>query len=115
MRVIRGFSTHPEQPLTSPWLDRSGVMIEWRGGDVCHPRGNGDWFRPPYFAKVFRAFVRWPVLPFLSVRFGRFGFYVGAKGYGVDSPAYRNWLPGAEVFTGSQAIMLSVRFSRWMP
>jgi hypothetical protein len=109
MKVIRGLSTNKAQLLTAPFPATTGVFIELRGGDICHPQGTGEWFKPPYFARVFRAFCRWPICPFISWRFGSHGGYIGAKAYGVDSPAYNNWLPPEEVYDGSQAIMLSIR------
>jgi len=149
MKVIRGLSTNPAQPATSPFPEKNGLFIELRGGDFCHPRGNGNWFKPPYFAKITRFWLPyqtakalalflctvalvsavqlyqhglavWPfifLLPaplfnpgvFISWRFGRHGGYIGAKCYGVDSPAYKHWLPASEVYEGSQAIMFSIR------
>lgn len=109
MKVSRGFSTHPQHPITAPFLSSGGLMVEFRGGDFCHPLGAGDWFKPPYFEKVARFFVRFPVLPFISYRIGNRAGYFGAKAYGVDSPEYKNWLPAEDVFDGSQAIMFSIR------
>jgi len=109
MRITRGLSTNTTQPATAPFPLSSGIFMELRGGDICHPIGSGDWFKHPYFKRVFRAFCRWPVLPFISWRFGSKGGYIGAKIYGVDSPEYKNWLPEKDVFEGSQAIMLSIR------
>lgn len=109
MIVIRGLSTNRAQPLTSPFPAGQGIFIELRGGDILHPRGQGDWFRPPYFARIFRAFCRWPVLPFVSWRLGTWGGYLGAKAYGADSDAYRAWMPAGDVGDGSVALMLSIR------
>lgn len=99
-------------PLTQPFPDKTGLHLSLRGGDVVYPRGPGNWFAAPYFdpAKVIHFFLRWPLIPFVSWRIGKRGGYIGAKGFGVDSDAYKNWLPPAEVYPGSQAVMLiSVR------
>ena len=109
MKIFRGLSTNRAQPATSPFPLKSGIFIEFRGGDFCHPAGSGDWFKPPYFAKVYRRFISWPVVPFVSWRFGKRAGYIGAKIWGVDSPAYKNWLPEHEVYDGSQAFMISIR------
>jgi len=58
---------------------------------------------------VTRFYLRWPVLPFISWRFGKHAGYAGAKIWGVDSPSYKHWLPESEVYAGSQAIMFSIR------
>lgn len=109
MRVIRGLSTNKDQPSTAPFRKTSGIFIEFRGGSFCHPLGQGDWFKPPYFERVLHFFLGWPIIPFISWRIGNRGGYFGAKIYGVDSEAYKNWLPAEEVYDGSQAIMFSIR------
>lgn len=109
MKVIRGYSTYKEQSITSPFPNRNGIFIEFRGGNFVHPLGNGKWFEPPYFDKVINKYIKWPIIPFISWKFGKHGGYIGAKAYGVDSPAYKHWLPEEEVYEGSQAIMFSVR------
>jgi hypothetical protein len=49
---------------------------------------------------------------FISIRIGHWAMYWGAKGFGVDSEQYKNWLPPESVYEGSQAIMgLSARMS----
>lgn len=110
MKILRGISTDKTQPLTAPFPVNGHVFLEFRGGDILHPLGAGDWFRPPYFARVFRAFCAWRILPFLSWRFGSVGGYIGAKVYGADSDAYCNWMNSSDVFPGSLALMFSVRF-----
>lgn len=110
MKVLRGWSTKPEQQLTSPFLENNGIFIEFRGGDFCHPKGStGNWFTPPYFTEVIRKYFSKPIIPFISYRIGNKGGYFGAKAYGVDSEAYKNWLPPEEVYDGSYAIMFSIR------
>lgn len=111
MRVIRGLSTNRNQPATSPFPAANGLFIELRGGDVCDPIGAGsNWFSPPFPRHVIRYFCRWPVLPYLSWRFGRRAGYLGWKIYGVDSPVYGQWLcQPSEVYDGSQALSLTAR------
>lgn len=102
------------EPLTTPYPSKSGFIFRLLGGDVIYPLGNGDWFRPPYFDRVIRFFMPIPIMPFLSIRLGRFGFYFGCKVFGVDSPAYANWMcDRSQVYPGSQSMMLiSIRFTR---
>lgn len=101
-------------PITSPYPTSSGIIVHLIGGDVVQPLGGGDWFKPPYFNRVFRSYTRIPFMPFISVRLGRFGFYAGSKVFGVDSPAYLVWMvPKEEVYEGSLAMMAcSIRGSR---
>ncbi|MRR50800.1 MAG: hypothetical protein EG825_07760 [Rhodocyclaceae bacterium] len=59
--------------------------------------------------------VTLPFVPgqYIAVRAGRFGFYIGSKIYGVDSPAYPLWLcDAADVFPGSMALCMTARFTR---
>lgn len=114
MKVLRGWSTNKDWPLVKPFLEKSGIFVEFRGGDFIFPKGKGEWFKPPYFPKgVFRSFLTWPWLPFITIRIGNWGMYFGAKAFGVDAPAYKEWMcDPAEVYDGSQAIMFSIRMSR---
>lgn len=114
MNVIRAISTMPDNPATSPFPIRNGLLAELRGGDVCDPVGVGtNWFSPPFPKRVLRWRCRWPVLPYIACRWGRFGFYMGWKIYGVDAPEYKDWLcDPAEVYAGSQAMCFTIRFSK---
>lgn len=111
--VVQGGASD-EIEATTPYPTANGFILRLMGGDVVHPLGDGDWFKPPYFARVLRFRVPLPVMPFFSVRIGRFGFYIGSKVFGVDSPAYAAWMvPEDEVYEGSLAMMLcSIRFTR---
>jgi len=109
MRIIRGFSTHSSQPLTSPFLESNGLFIEFRGGDFCDPIDGGQWFGPKFPKRILRFFLKYPVLPFISYRIGKRAGYIGAKAYGVDSEAYKNWMKPEEVYDGSQALCFSMR------
>lgn len=102
-------TTSPAQPPTDPFRQSFGITLALRGGDICHPLGVGDWFKPPYFKEVFRFWLEWPIAPYITWRVGNCGGYIGAKIYGVDSEAYRNWLPPSEVYVGSLAMMFSIR------
>lgn len=113
MKIIRALSTRPDQPATSPFPLTNGVLFEMRGGDIAEPLAlKANWFSPPYPERVFRYFLRWPLLPYVAVKWGRFGFYAGAKIFGVDSDAYKEWLcPPEEVYDGSLALCFTIRFS----
>ncbi len=111
MKVIRGFSTNADQPLTSPFRKKNGIFIELRGGDYYCPIGEGSWFSPPYFEKISRRYFKRAWLPFISIRIGSWGCYFGAKAYGVDSPAYKNYMDENEVYPGSVALMKSARMT----
>lgn len=105
-------------PLTKPYPDNNGIIFRLLGGDILHPLGSdGNWFHEPFFLRVFHWFCPLPILPFFSIKLGRFGMYVGFKTYGVDAPEYKLWpaMIGEglvhEVYDGSQAVMFSMRFS----
>lgn len=113
MLVNRIFSTNPDQPSTSPFPVKNGILLELRTGDVCDPIGIGsNWFNPPFPKYVLRYFSRIP-LPYIAARFGAIGFYAGWKIYGVDAPEYKQWLcKPEEVYDGSLAMCFTIRFSR---
>lgn len=97
-----------DEGITNPKRSSFGVTLALRWGDVCHPLGTGDWFKPPYFSRVLRFFSYIP-LPFIAWNLFGWRGYVGAKVYGADSPAYVNWMDAVDVYEGSQAIQFSVR------
>lgn len=103
MRVFGShISTDPKRPC-----------LAFRGGDVCDPQDGEQLNGPPWPTEVKRWFCRWPILPFVCVKLGRFGFYAGWKCYGFDLPNYRYWAGGAlvhEVYEGSLALELTARF-----
>lgn len=137
MRVF-GYATDDKSRWTAPFpegpdcvelkLVQGTILVGWKarllGGDMMSPWG---WqLRPeatantaPNFFNAIpertrRLFLSFPCLPFFSVRIGRFGFYIGWKVFGVDSPAYKDY-PGvnpSEVYDGSQAFSgLTMRFT----
>lgn len=70
----------------------------------------GGLLEAPYFSRVLR-FWSYVLLPFSAWNlWGRRG-YLGAKVYGVDSPAYVNWIDAHDVYDGSQAIQFSGRLN----
>lgn len=83
-----------------------------RGGDVYDPKIIGpDAFHPPWPTEYSRWYCKLPVLPFLCVKVGRFGFYGGWKVYGFDSPEYINY-PGivaTDIYDGSLALEFTAR------
>jgi hypothetical protein len=100
--------TTRDEGLTNPKRSVWGVTLALRWGDVCHPLGKGDWFKPPYFSRLLR-FYSWFPLPFIAWNLWGWRGYLGAKVYGVDSPDYKNWIAPDEVYDGSQAIQFSGR------
>ena len=109
MRVIKGWASDPTHELKEPFRSRNGVFIEFRGGDVCDPIDGGDWFGPNWPKRFMRFFVKWPVLPFISWRWGSRGGYIGAKAYGADPKQYLNWMLPGDVYPGSEALCFSFR------
>lgn len=119
---IFGRSNDP-RPWTNPFPERDtrdgipgtdGFLWALRGGDLVSPVGlTGSFFGPPPPA-ITRRWISRAVLPFFAARRGRFGFYVGWKAYGFDSPAYLKWpsITPADVFEGSIALQgFTMRFS----
>ncbi len=110
MRVFQ--LTTSDEPLTSPKRERFGITFALRGGDVCHPLGtNGNWFTPPYFSDTLRFCACIPILPWISWNLFGWRGYAGAKIYGADSPAYKNWMNPDDVYDGSLAIHFSIRLA----
>jgi len=97
-----------DEGITNPKRSGFGVTLAMRWGDVCHPLGTGDWFKPPYFSRVLRFFSYVP-LPFVAWNIFGWRGYLGAKVYGADSPEYMNWMDALDVYEGSQAIQFSAR------
>lgn len=93
-----------------------GIKLALRGGDVVHPSGVADqkegdpdwrksvWWNP---AHVWCWKCPVPVLPFLSVALGPYGFYLGAKDYPLHHDNYLRWLPPEDVYAGSRALCFS--------
>jgi hypothetical protein len=110
VRISVLYRNDHERPLTDPVPEIGGRWFVLRiySGDYCDPIG-GTWFDPqklPRFVLRARMFF----MPFIAWRwpFSKAG-YAGFKLFGVDSPAYKNWLPLEEVYEGSQACCFSLR------
>ena len=100
-----------DEGSTNPKRSSFGITLALRWGDVCHPLGSdGNWFHAPYFERVLRFWSYFP-LPFIAWNLWGWRGYLGAKVYGADSEAYKNWMNPADVGEGSQAIQFSGRFS----
>ncbi len=97
-----------DEGITNPKRSTFGVTLALRWGDVCHPLGQGDWFNPPYFSKVLRFYSYIP-LPWISWNLFGWRGYAGAKIYGADSGAYKNWMRPEDVYPGSLALHFSAR------
>lgn len=109
MKVQLIYSNRPEFSLTTPFPADNGVLVRFMRGDVCDPYLDPDgWFGPKRPAFTFRYVARIP-LPYLAWRFGKHAGYIGWKCYGVDSEAYKGWLPPEDVYPGSQALCLTAR------
>lgn len=105
MRVFQ----FPGQISTAPKRATFGITVALRGGDVLHPLGKGDWFKPPYFSRILRFWCPVPILPWISWNLWGWRGYFGAKVYGADSPEYVHWMAAVDVYDGSQALQFSVR------
>jgi len=113
MKIFQ-ITTNPDQKLTSPFRSTNGITLALRGGNILDPYFDPDgwfWSKKPSF--VLNFYVPIPILPYITVKFGKYGFYAGFKAYGVDSDAYIDQLcPKEDVYEGSQALSFSVRFSQ---
>lgn len=114
MKVTCHYRNDPERDLTSPLLRDTPRRFVFRlySGQINDPvQIGGNWFTPPYPTSVWKKFVTWPVLPFISWKwpFMNRGGYMGFKLYGVDAPAYKEWMNPEDVYDGSQALCTSCR------
>ena len=110
-------------PTTAPWRTTNGISFDLRFGDVVqplalspkNPDGSSAWYFPPYFRRWLRFYVRLPILPWISIRVGRFGMYAGAKCFGVEpaETSYLGWFAKPDdLAPGSKALMLfTMRFT----
>ena len=117
MNVTCHYRNDPERDLTDPLPELGGRKFVFRlySGDICDPvQIGGNWFQPPYPTRVWRTFVKLPILPFIAFKwpFMNRAFYAGFKLYGVDANAYKEWGVGIkpeDVYKGSLALCTSVR------
>ena len=59
--------TTNDEGITNPKRSTFGITFALRWGDVCHPLGSGDWFKPPYFDRVLRFYLPMAVPVLLCV------------------------------------------------
>jgi hypothetical protein len=101
--------TTKDEGITNPKRSTFGITFALRWGDVLHPLGQeGNWFKGPYFTRIWRFYCYVP-LPFIAWNLWGWRGYLGAKIYGADAPEYLNWMPTEDVYEGSQAIQFSAR------
>lgn len=116
MKITILYRNDTERPLTDPLPELGGRKFIFRlySGDICDPvlgtLFGYQWFGPNYPKYVWRTTTKVP-LPFIAFKwpFINKACYFGFKVYGVDSEAYKNWLPPEEVYDGSQAVCLTIR------
>lgn len=116
MKIKTLYRNDPERGLTDPLPELGGRKFVFRiySGDWLDPilSWGSNWFHPPYPKTVLHVNVPLPILPFIAWKwpFIDKAGYFGWKLYGVDAPAYKEWLcDPAEVYNGSQAVCLSFR------
>ena len=108
MHVTTIWTNRADQPQTTPFPITRGLFFTIRSGDFYSP-DSWDFHKVTRYT---RGYVR--NRPFLSFRWGSFGFYIGWKFYGVDT--YNQLaMPGInveDVYPGSIAIQgFTVRFT----
>jgi hypothetical protein len=96
-----------------PWRIKP---VKRETGEPISPSEAPNWFNG-LPASVVRYYQPRPILPFISVCVGPFGFYAGWKLYGFDSPEYLDFptVRDGDVYPGSQALCKSIRFSTSRP
>lgn len=127
----RKYSKHRKGGGKSGW----GIKLAIRGGLVLRPvsrpkywwhrlvvalRGVIDTDRKPlpnkweHFDPEYYWVLRFwfPILPFLSMAFGNYGFYIGFKEYELDWEAYKRFAKPEEVRKGNQALAPSISTRR---
>lgn len=98
------------QSLTDPSRNEFGITFALRGGNFCHPIGEGNWFTEPYYKKAIKFFAPFVCFPWIAWNLWGWQGYMGFKCYGVDSPTYVDFAGKEEVYEGSQALHFSMRF-----
>ena len=107
MDIITHWSNRPDQPLTKPFPATDGVFVAFRSGDLYSP---DSWSKPTRCYRTFASIPR----PFLSFKWGRFGFYFGWKVWGCDTEKQlvQIGINPIEVYQGSVAMQgFTLRFS----
>ena len=113
MQIEIVYRNDPERPITRPVLsERMGFVVRLIRGDLCDPLGDPDgWFNPRPPLMTLRHYFKRIPMPFIAWNLWGWKGYMGAKVYGVDLPAYQDWLPAKEIYPGSQAFCFSFRFN----
>lgn len=101
---------------------RFGLTIRFQGGDVYRPNIKDAPYRPGregedkgWFntlpTKAIRFKMPLPILPFLSIGIGKYGFYVGFKTFSMNYPEYVDLprIKPEDVYEGSMALTPSIR------
>lgn len=104
---VRSLHWPSDQPLTRPFPLRNGVLVALRSGDLYSP---DSWSQPKHYTRSTKPTWR----PYLAVRWGKFGFYIGWKVFGVDGEQLKTFpgLNSEDVYQGSVAMQgFTVRFS----
>ena len=120
---VTGFASDSESTWTSPYPPaRFGATFRLLRGDAMRPDLSNVTMRPGREGEAPNWFNCIPVgvcrrvvwyRPFMALRVGRFGVYVGWKVYGVDSEAYYDYpsVRQTDVYVGSRALAGSLRFT----
>lgn len=75
-----------EARIEEGFLSAFTIVIGLRAGLIIRPPRK-TWFQTTPVESVWRQRIVLPILPFLSIGIGRWGFYVGFKDFGYD-PTY---------------------------
>lgn len=91
------------------WVLRPYTKIRWWGKDV--PSKWKD------FDSKYHGLIRFwfPICPFISISFGRLGFYIGFKAFNLQKMKYAPYVGQHNIKPGNQALTLSltIRASRY--
>ena len=82
------------------------TQLSFRGGDAFILSPSGHMLSSPWTKVLGRFFCKFSVLPFVSLKVGRFGAYAGFKGVGWDD-TYRAWL---DDYSAGDFLILTGRF-----
>lgn len=88
------------QFIKKPFPNTSGVWVMFNKGDLYSP---DSWSTP---TRCYRTMVRWLPRPYVALRWGRFGFYLGWKIWGCDTEKQlvQIGINAKEVYPGSMAM-----------
>lgn len=113
------YHAKPDSIDTGP----EGISFAWRTGHIASPRTSwryllkyftfqnppSPWFGPRWTRSGLNYSFPIKPRPFLYVRKGSWGFYIGWKTYGADSPVYKTYFPYNTIYDGSVAMHFSAR------